>query len=354
MKFSFTRVAALHAIVLILLAYHGQCFQPPQVQVQRCHVPVVVANQAVTSNHVNSHLRRSLQPPSRVRNSDRRNIRSELHAASMISAASSPAGAFLILTGIVLIHECGHYLAARAYGIKVDEFSIGFGPVLVGFTALGNEFNFRAFPLGGYVRFPENYNITLVQEQQEQLREQMKQQRQENQKETAIAATADQDPRGSNPNTLGYRLANLLSLGALDQKRRDEEKQAQLLQQQQLEQDKRKWWKNLLGTSSTKDKPPTPAAQPLDPADIEIEYYDDPDLLQNRPWFQRAVVLSGGVVFNLLLAFSIFFGQITTVGLPQPVFAQGIVVSQNPAREAAANGILRKGDIVLGVNGKLI
>jgi membrane-associated protease RseP (regulator of RpoE activity) len=39
----------------------------------------------------------------------------------------------------------------------------------------------------------------------------------------------------------------------------------------------------------------------------EIEYYDDPDLFQNRPWPERAIVTAGGVIFNLLLAFCIYF-----------------------------------------------
>ena len=42
----------------------------------------------------------------------------------------------------------------------------------------------------------------------------------------------------------------------------------------------------------------------------EVEYFDDPQLLQNRPWPERAVVLSGGVIFNILLAFSIYFAAI--------------------------------------------
>ena len=36
---------------------------------------------------------------------------------------------------------------------------------------------------------------------------------------------------------------------------------------------------------------------------FEVEYFDDPQLLQNRPWPERALVLSGGVIFNILLIF---------------------------------------------------
>ena len=50
----------------------------------------------------------------------------------------------------------------------MEEFSVGIGPKLFGFQAFGNEFNLRGLPLGGYVRFPENYNATLVAELQEE------------------------------------------------------------------------------------------------------------------------------------------------------------------------------------------
>ena len=263
-------------------------------------------------------------------------------ASSLLAAAGSPAGAFLVLTSIVLVHECGHYLAARNYGIKVDEFAIGFGPKLFGFEALGNEFNFRAFPLGGYVRFPENYNTTLVLEQQKQLREEMK--------EWKKLTKEEQDD--DETESIGYQLANALTLGAIE-KKREQEREEELLKQQQ-QQVSQPWWKSVFGGTTKEPEKPKIPPKPMDPDDVEIEYYDDPDLLQNRPWPERAVVLSGGVVFNLLLAFAIYFGEISTIGLPQPIFDQGIVVSQNPVKEGAANGILRKGDIVVGVNGKLM
>ena len=272
-----------------------------------------------------------------------------LEAASVLAAASSPAGAFLVLTSIIVVHEAGHYLAARSYGMKVEEFAIGFGPKLFGFEALGNEFNFRAFPLGGYVRFPENYNITDYQQQQREMREKIQEQR----NKTGVMVE-------NKPNALGYQVANFVTLGAIERKRiKDEEDALAKAQASQQEQNaKNPWWKSVFGgNKKNKDGPQSPLSSArrddlMDPDDIPIEYYDDPDLLQNRPWFERAVVLSGGVFFNLLLAFGIYFGEITTSGLPQPVFEQGILVSQNPAREAAANGVLRRGDVIVGINGK--
>lgn len=53
---------------------------------------------------------------------------------------------------IVLIHEGGHYLAARAFGVRVTEFMLGLPGPSVGFVAAGTRFGVTAVPLGGYAR----------------------------------------------------------------------------------------------------------------------------------------------------------------------------------------------------------
>lgn len=58
----------------------------------------------------------------------------------------------LVFTGIVVVHESGHYLTAKAAGIRVDQFSIGFGPMLVGWTHGETLYAIRAIPLGGFVK----------------------------------------------------------------------------------------------------------------------------------------------------------------------------------------------------------
>ncbi|NLY32281.1 MAG: RIP metalloprotease RseP [Firmicutes bacterium] len=59
--------------------------------------------------------------------------------------------AVLVFSAVIIVHELGHFLAARAAGIAVEEFSIGFGPKLV---SLGRDtkFSLRLIPMGGYVR----------------------------------------------------------------------------------------------------------------------------------------------------------------------------------------------------------
>ena len=60
---------------------------------------------------------------------------------------------FILTVGIlVLIHEFGHYIMARIFGVKVIKFSIGFGPKLLSVNTKNNEWCLSAIPLGGYVK----------------------------------------------------------------------------------------------------------------------------------------------------------------------------------------------------------
>ncbi len=64
----------------------------------------------------------------------------------------------VLLTPLVFVHELGHYLVARWCGVRVDVFSIGFGPELFGWNAKsGTRWKVCAIPLGGYIKmFGEN------------------------------------------------------------------------------------------------------------------------------------------------------------------------------------------------------
>ena len=59
----------------------------------------------------------------------------------------------VIITVVVFVHELGHFLVARWAGVRIDVFSIGFGPELFGYTAKsGTRWKFSMIPLGGYVK----------------------------------------------------------------------------------------------------------------------------------------------------------------------------------------------------------
>jgi regulator of sigma E protease len=69
---------------------------------------------------------------------------------------------FAVVIGVlVFIHELGHYLAARMFGVRAETFSIGFGRELVGWTdRRGTRWKLSVLPLGGYVKFVGDMNAS--------------------------------------------------------------------------------------------------------------------------------------------------------------------------------------------------
>lgn len=153
--------------------------------------------------------------------------------------------AIAVLALLIVVHELGHFVAARSQGIHVNRFSLGFGPTLLKYQGKETEYAVRAFPLGGYVGFP------------------------------------DDDPESDIP-------AN------------------------------------------------------------------DPNLLRNRPVLDRAIVISAGVIANLIFAYLLLVVQIGTVGAPQLSFQPGVLVPAVVTEQTsvAAQAGIQSGDIILAVDGK--
>ena len=179
-------------------------------------------------------------------------------AASLASGANSLSGA-AVLCGVIAFHEMGHFLAAKVQGIRINDFSIGFGPKLLGFQDRdGVTYSFRLFPLGGFVSFPEG-----IEEDDE---------------------TAEEGAKAAG--------------GAEG------------------------------GGESDADKEP-------------VYSFDDPDLIQNRPALQRALVISAGVIFNMILSWSAIFASVSTIGITTPVVMPGVAVPgiADPNGAAARYGL---------------
>ncbi len=74
---------------------------------------------------------------------------------------------FLLVVGVVVtVHEFGHFLAAKALGTKIDQFSIGFGKAFAHWTdKSGVEWRLGWLPIGGFVRFAGDENAASVPDQ---------------------------------------------------------------------------------------------------------------------------------------------------------------------------------------------
>lgn len=293
----------------------------------------------------------------------------ELKALPAAAAAiTGPVGSVSVLAFVILIHELGHFLAARSLNISVKEFSVGVGPKIAGFTRKtgaeteeddeGIEFNLRAIPLGGYVRFPENYNTTLeyqlemeAESKRKEIADKVKEIREQNSEEVSNAGILS---------AVNFSLFS--SIAAMKKPSKEERLLALEAMAIDLNEKDEKttgnWFQNLFSgnkSPSTKEENKRSIVIEEDGTVTapEVDYYSDPDLLQNRPWAQRALVLVGGVVFNIILAFSLYFGELTIGnGLQKPSFGQGAVVTSVARANSAAVGILDRGDVIVSLNGK--
>ena len=73
------------------------------------------------------------------------------------------AGFLLVLGPLVTLHELGHYLVGRWFGVQAQAFSVGFGKELIGRTdRRGTRWKLSALPLGGYVQFKGDMNPASI------------------------------------------------------------------------------------------------------------------------------------------------------------------------------------------------
>ena len=114
------------AVVLSLLASTTNSFTRPSTNYNNFRlVSFVSQNKWIRHQHLSEDtVQRQIIRPSTT-----------LHAISpsaALSAVGSPLGSIAVLAFVILVHESGHFLAARSLGINVDEFSVGVGPRIVG------------------------------------------------------------------------------------------------------------------------------------------------------------------------------------------------------------------------------
>src|SRR3546814_5323768 len=72
-----------------------------------------------------------------------------------------------VLTALVFVHELGHYLVARWNDVRVEVFSIGFGPEIFGWNdRAGTRWKFSLIPLGGYVKMFGDANAASMRSEE--------------------------------------------------------------------------------------------------------------------------------------------------------------------------------------------
>lgn len=92
---------------------------------------------------------------------------------------------------------------------------------------------------------------------------------------------------------------------------------------------------------------------PDDDPDSEIPP-NDPNLLRNRPVFDRAIVISAGVIANLIFAYAVLVTQAGSVGIPNVQFEPGVLLPQVVKGSVAEKAGLRAGDVVLSVDNTVL
>ncbi|MCP2377312.1 M50 family metallopeptidase [Cutibacterium modestum] len=187
---------------------------------------------------------------------------------------------FSLIILSVLLHECGHFIPAKIFGVKVTEFFAGFGPKIWSFTRGETEYGFKWIPLGGYVRLVGMYPATVHHHH-------------------------------------GNRLTKLA----------DEARAAEA---------------------------------------EDITGADRGRLFSDKPVWQRLIIMSGGILTNLLMAFLLFwavFGihgraaQTTTVAAVTPCVHSSQISGPCPSgdrRAPAAEAGVQAGDRIVSFNGRQV
>lgn len=84
----------------------------------------------------------------------------------LLAFFSHPVVAVILLLGILIfVHEAGHFIVGKLSGIAVEIFSVGFGPVLIGFKRKETQYRLCLIPFGGYVKFYGSHHHEDVPEE---------------------------------------------------------------------------------------------------------------------------------------------------------------------------------------------
>ncbi len=243
----------------------------------------------------------------------------------------------VILLLMVLIHEAGHYTAAKILGFTVDEFAVGFGPKLFSKRRKNGElFSVRILPLGGFCAF---YGETDDGDAKT-----------EKPKTESNADTEAVDEKSADAmSDAGSINTDKTDVSAATEVVCDETSDAGGVSPAPSESDDLLTFvmKSKLEECDAKSKAEKRAEEPAAPPRLDKNGNPALPFNKQKPW-KRIIVLLGGVLFNFLSAIIFSLIYIWVVGFATPQVAE-IYVDTNGLPYCPE---LRVGDVILAVDGE--
>jgi regulator of sigma E protease len=243
-----------------------------------------------------------------------------------------------VLSALIIAHEWGHYIVAKMCRMRVDDFSLFFGPKLICLGKRnGTEYNIRSVPLGGFVK---------------------------------IAGMEPDDPasmsrpifRGINRDSAGFNwdqyATNLVGLNDESFEKVNFENVSERIVQAvygavgedgRLTFEGRENLKAFSVSTGLNTDEHNYVQAILDVDDMR----PDPNGYSQKPLWQRAAVIFAGPFMSLLFGYGLFCAMGFTTGLPDADNKHPAVGTVVPGKPAALAGVL-PGDWILKVNGKPI
>ena len=238
--------------------------------------------------------------------------------ATIISGLQVVLFGALMFSIIVTVHELGHFTAARLFGLRVKEFMLGLPGPNIGFKFKGTKFGVTPFLLGGYAliagegNMKENTHLVNAYSY------------------LAKCGTLTAEQARAAEATLGYDLEEALDvLDAWGTIKRYKKRGHYTYKMLQTAQDAE--------------------GQPRLVTDAAAHITAERKLTFNAaPWYQRVIILAGGVIFNLVFAIIVFTIVLLIIGNQVPTTTFDSIVEGSPAQAAG----LEPGDTIVALQGQ--